>query len=111
VTSVTLVTLKMYKLVTRIVQDSTVKRNTVKSSTVQAHEYRWYSTVLYRTGHQNTILYSAETSVLVHDPPAQVDAETVAAIGDARDVICKYVDEHHCDMLVVGSRGLGGIKR
>lgn len=36
--------------------------------------------------------------------------ETVALIGDPRDTICKFVQEHHSDMLVVGSRGLGPLQ-
>lgn len=41
----------------------------------------------------------------------QVNAQTLILDGDARDVICQAVEQMHIDLLVVGSRGLGKVKR
>lgn len=42
----------------------------------------------------------------------QVSAQTLILDGDARDVICQAVEQMHIvDLLVVGSRGLGKVKR
>ncbi|GFQ02486.1 universal stress protein a-like protein [Phtheirospermum japonicum] len=41
----------------------------------------------------------------------QLKAKTVILEGDAKDRICRAVDEMNIDLLVVGSRGLGQIKR
>lgn len=38
-------------------------------------------------------------------------AETLILEGDAKDRICEAAEEMHVDLLVVGSRGLGKIKR
>ncbi|KAL9425516.1 hypothetical protein AB3S75_032469 [Citrus x aurantiifolia] len=40
-----------------------------------------------------------------------VSAQTLILDGDARDVICQAVEQMHIDLLVVGSRGLGKVKR
>ncbi|XP_065852562.1 universal stress protein A-like protein isoform X2 [Euphorbia lathyris] len=40
-----------------------------------------------------------------------VKAETVVIEGDAKDIICEFTEKAHFDLLVVGSRGLGKIKR
>ncbi|KAH9737771.1 Usp domain-containing protein [Citrus sinensis] len=40
-----------------------------------------------------------------------VNAQTLILDGDARDVICQAVEQMHIDLLVVGSRGLGKVKR
>ncbi|XP_021859057.1 universal stress protein A-like protein [Spinacia oleracea] len=40
-----------------------------------------------------------------------VRAETLIFEGDPKDEICKAIEQIHVDMLVIGSRGLGGIKR
>ncbi|MCD7448279.1 hypothetical protein HAX54_040392 [Datura stramonium] len=40
-----------------------------------------------------------------------VKAETLILEGDPKDKICQAADELHADLLVVGSRGLGKIKR
>ncbi|XP_019175626.1 PREDICTED: uncharacterized protein LOC109170948 isoform X2 [Ipomoea nil] len=41
----------------------------------------------------------------------KVRAETLILEGDAKDRICEAAEEMHVDLLVVGSRGLGKIKR
>ncbi|KAJ4898180.1 Adenine nucleotide alpha hydrolases-like superfamily protein [Raphanus sativus] len=41
----------------------------------------------------------------------QIRAETLVLEGDAKDMICQAVEQMHVDLLVVGSRGLGKIKR
>ncbi|KAI9153071.1 hypothetical protein LWI28_005454 [Acer negundo] len=40
-----------------------------------------------------------------------VKAETLIVEGDPKDKICELAEEMHIDLLVVGSRGLGKIKR
>ncbi|KAI5659317.1 hypothetical protein M9H77_28110 [Catharanthus roseus] len=40
-----------------------------------------------------------------------VKAETLVLEGDPKDRICEVADEQHFDLLVIGSRGLGKIKR
>ncbi|KAK1562856.1 hypothetical protein Q3G72_018121 [Acer saccharum] len=40
-----------------------------------------------------------------------VKAETLIVEGDPKDKICKLAEQMHIDLLVVGSRGLGKIKR
>ncbi|KAF8022943.1 hypothetical protein BT93_F0456 [Corymbia citriodora subsp. variegata] len=40
-----------------------------------------------------------------------VKAETLILIGDPKDMICQATEQMHTDLLVVGSRGLGKIKR
>ncbi|XP_057524887.1 uncharacterized protein LOC130804465 [Amaranthus tricolor] len=40
-----------------------------------------------------------------------VRAETLIIEGDPKEEICKAAEQTHVDMLVMGSRGLGGIKR
>ncbi|KAI5659316.1 hypothetical protein M9H77_28109 [Catharanthus roseus] len=40
-----------------------------------------------------------------------IKAETLLVEGDPKDTICEVADEQHFDLLVIGSRGLGKIKR
>ncbi|KAL4606771.1 uncharacterized protein LOC142611398 [Castanea sativa] len=40
-----------------------------------------------------------------------VKAETLVLDGDPKDMICHAAEQMHADLLVVGSRGLGKIKR
>ncbi|XP_065855466.1 universal stress protein A-like protein isoform X2 [Euphorbia lathyris] len=40
-----------------------------------------------------------------------VKAETLVVEGDAKDMICQATEQNPVDLLVVGSRGLGKIKR
>ncbi|XP_010524879.1 PREDICTED: universal stress protein A-like protein isoform X2 [Tarenaya hassleriana] len=40
-----------------------------------------------------------------------VKAETLVLEGDPKDVICQAVEQMHVDLLVIGNRGLGMIKR
>ncbi|CAA7060695.1 unnamed protein product [Microthlaspi erraticum] len=40
-----------------------------------------------------------------------VKTETMILEGDPKEVICQAIEETHVDLLVVGSRGLGMIKR
>ncbi|KAK9921560.1 hypothetical protein M0R45_030065 [Rubus argutus] len=40
-----------------------------------------------------------------------VQAETLTMTGDPKDVICQATEQMHVDLLVVGSRGLGMVKR
>ncbi|KAL3715903.1 hypothetical protein ACJRO7_007631 [Eucalyptus globulus] len=42
---------------------------------------------------------------------SMVKAETLILIGDPKDMICQATEQMHTDLLVVGSRGLGKIKR
>lgn len=41
----------------------------------------------------------------------QVKAEAVHLTGDPKDMICQATEKMHVDLLVVGSRGLGMVKR
>jgi nucleotide-binding universal stress UspA family protein len=41
----------------------------------------------------------------------EVDALTAIAEGDPKDAICEAAEKLHADLLVVGSRGLGMVKR
>ncbi|XP_056842832.1 uncharacterized protein LOC108831957 isoform X2 [Raphanus sativus] len=41
----------------------------------------------------------------------QIRTETMVLEGDAKDMICQAVEQMHVDLLVVGSRGLGKIRR
>ncbi|XP_018434855.1 universal stress protein PHOS34 isoform X2 [Raphanus sativus] len=41
----------------------------------------------------------------------QIRTETMVLEGDAKDIICQAVEQMHVDLLVVGSRGLGKIRR
>ncbi|KAF2585389.1 hypothetical protein F2Q70_00037474 [Brassica cretica] len=41
----------------------------------------------------------------------QIRTETLVLEGEAKDMICQAVEQMHVDLLVVGSRGLGKIKR
>lgn len=41
----------------------------------------------------------------------QVSATGAIVEGDAKEAICQAVEEMHADMLALGSRGLGKIKR
>ncbi|KAL8204863.1 hypothetical protein R6Q57_010486 [Mikania cordata] len=41
----------------------------------------------------------------------KIKAETLILEGDPKEMICQAVEETHYDLLVVGSRGLGAIKR
>jgi nucleotide-binding universal stress UspA family protein len=40
---------------------------------------------------------------------AGVSSEGVVLLGDPATVIAEYVDDHHCDMVVMGTRGLGPV--
>ncbi|XP_031475939.1 uncharacterized protein LOC116247767 [Nymphaea colorata] len=40
-----------------------------------------------------------------------VTAETMTIEGDAKEMICQVVEQVHADLVIVGSRGLGTIKR
>ncbi|XP_048235768.1 universal stress protein A-like protein [Ricinus communis] len=40
-----------------------------------------------------------------------IKADTLVLEGDAKDMICQATEQMHIDLLVVGSRGLGKIKR
>ncbi|KAL9247074.1 hypothetical protein vseg_020544 [Gypsophila vaccaria] len=42
---------------------------------------------------------------------SKVRAETMILEGDPKEEICKAIEQTHVDMLVIGSRGLGQIKR
>ncbi|KFK38558.1 hypothetical protein AALP_AA3G129200 [Arabis alpina] len=41
----------------------------------------------------------------------QIRTETLVVEGDTKDMICEVAEQMHVDLLVVGSRGLGKIKR
>ncbi|KAJ0624431.1 putative universal stress protein A family [Helianthus annuus] len=41
----------------------------------------------------------------------KVKSETLILEGNPKEMICQAVEEMHFDLLVVGSRGLGAIKR
>ncbi|XP_050383330.1 universal stress protein A-like protein [Argentina anserina] len=41
----------------------------------------------------------------------RIKAETLILIGDPKDKICQATEQMHVDLLVVGSRGLGMVKR
>jgi len=41
----------------------------------------------------------------------QIKAETLILEGDPKDKICRATEQMQADVLVVGSRGLGKIKR
>ncbi|CAD5322776.1 unnamed protein product [Arabidopsis thaliana] len=41
----------------------------------------------------------------------QIRTETLVLEGEAKEMICEAVEKMHVDLLVVGSRGLGKIKR
>ncbi|XP_076942984.1 uncharacterized protein LOC143613043 [Bidens hawaiensis] len=41
----------------------------------------------------------------------KIKSETLILEGDPKEIICRAVEEMHFDLLVVGSRGLGAIKR
>ena len=41
---------------------------------------------------------------------AEVDAEVVMIQGDAAEVILEYAKQKQSDLIVIGSRGLGGIR-
>lgn len=41
----------------------------------------------------------------------QIKAETLILEGDPKDRICQAAEELHVDLVVIGSRGLGTIKR
>ncbi|VVA97322.1 unnamed protein product [Arabis nemorensis] len=41
----------------------------------------------------------------------QIRTETLVIEGEAKDMICEAAEQMHVDLLVVGSRGLGKIKR
>jgi nucleotide-binding universal stress UspA family protein len=41
----------------------------------------------------------------------QIKAETLILEGDPKDKICRAIEQMQADVLVVGSRGLGKIKR
>lgn len=42
---------------------------------------------------------------------ANIKAETEVLEGDAAKSLCQYAEEHNIDLIVIGSRGLSGIKR
>ena len=42
--------------------------------------------------------------------PANVDLKIVIKRGDPRDVICNYAEENDMDCIVMGRRGLSGIR-
>ncbi|KAF2556871.1 hypothetical protein F2Q68_00017911 [Brassica cretica] len=41
----------------------------------------------------------------------QIRSETLVFEGEAKEIICQAVEQMHVDLLVVGSRGLGKIRR
>lgn len=41
----------------------------------------------------------------------KIKTEAVSLRGDPKEVICQAIEERHVDLLVVGSRGLGMLKR
>ena len=51
-------------------------------------------------------MYSTAISYL-----RKIKAETLILEGDPKDRICEAAEELHVDLVVVGSRGLGKIKR
>lgn len=49
--------------------------------------------------------------MLLDMKPVQAKAETLVLDGDSKDMICQAAEQMQVDLLVVGSRGLGKIKR
>ena len=41
---------------------------------------------------------------------ARIDTKCPIKFGDVAPTIARYAKEHHCDMIVMGSRGLGPVK-
>ncbi|KAF3611038.1 hypothetical protein DY000_02050862 [Brassica cretica] len=41
----------------------------------------------------------------------EIRSETLVFEGEAKEIICQAVEQMHVDLLVVGSRGLGKIRR
>ncbi|KAK6942489.1 UspA [Dillenia turbinata] len=58
---------------------------------------------------QNAATILARASQICKDK--KVKAETLTLQGDPKDMICQALEEINIDLLVVGSRGLGMIKR
>ncbi|MFW6007490.1 MAG: universal stress protein [Bacillota bacterium] len=50
-----------------------------------------------------------ETELLLQEKG--LEAEKVLLQGDAADEICKFADENDIDLIVLGNRGVGGIKK
>uniref|UniRef100_A0A0D9XJZ8 UspA domain-containing protein n=1 Tax=Leersia perrieri TaxID=77586 RepID=A0A0D9XJZ8_9ORYZ len=48
---------------------------------------------------------------LVCERQGVTTAKTVVVVGEAREALCRAADDAGADLLVVGSRGLGAIKR
>ncbi|CAN1306988.1 Universal stress protein A-like protein [Linum perenne] len=60
-------------------------------------------------GDENSAALLARAMKLCSDN--MIKAETLILEGDAKDKLCQATEQTHVDLLVVGSRGLGKIKR
>ncbi|KAG8376859.1 hypothetical protein BUALT_Bualt09G0107700 [Buddleja alternifolia] len=56
-------------------------------------------------------LQESDTITLVHVQPVFQPFIYPAGPGDAKDMICQAAEQLHVDLVVLGSRGLGAIKR
>ncbi|PIA54172.1 hypothetical protein AQUCO_00900612v1 [Aquilegia coerulea] len=58
---------------------------------------------------QNTALLLSRAKQLFKGRP--IKAETIVCDGDPKDMICQMAEQTHPDIVVVGSRGFGKLKR
>ncbi|XP_009116523.1 universal stress protein YxiE isoform X3 [Brassica rapa] len=71
--------------------------------------------LMKKAGVQSTNLFTPALELcrakMVGDLRTCVKTETMILEGDPKEMICQAVEQNHVDLLVVGSRGLGMIKR
>ncbi|KAJ0246697.1 hypothetical protein HA466_0171990 [Hirschfeldia incana] len=71
--------------------------------------------LMKKAGVQSTNLFTPALELcrakMVGDLRTCVKTETMILEGDPKEMICQAVEQTHTDLLVVGSRGLGMIKR
>ncbi|KAL0714733.1 hypothetical protein Bca4012_021712 [Brassica carinata] len=71
--------------------------------------------LMKKAGVQSTNLFTPALELcrakMVGDLRTCVKTETMILDGDPKEMICQAVEQTHTDLLVVGSRGLGMIKR
>jgi nucleotide-binding universal stress UspA family protein len=72
-------------------------------------DFSSYTTQLeeYNRAHSHNILKKAAAYL----KPLNFTVKAISLRGDAREELVRKVDELHVDMLIIGSRGLGAIKR
>ena len=72
-------------------------------------DFSTYTTQLEE--HNRTLSHNILKKAAAFLKPLNYTVKAISLRGDARDELTRKVDELHVDLLIIGSRGLGTIKR